>query len=153
MSGRTWTPERVEMLLAMVSEGYSGGKIAKQLGAPITRSAVMGKVNRMGLSLATSSHHVRSPGGRKKMVPLLPPPRTLTERELRAVEPSRNVTMMELGNDTCRWPIWSDNLRTIGGGTLFCGNHGADNANKRPYCPHHEMIAWRKYRNGGFRDE
>lgn len=46
-----WTPKAVVRLCVMVGEGRSGGDIAVALGAP-SRSAVIGKANRLGLSLA-----------------------------------------------------------------------------------------------------
>jgi GcrA cell cycle regulator len=44
----TWTDERVEILTTMWDEGASAGKIALKLGG-VTRSAVLGKLNRMKL--------------------------------------------------------------------------------------------------------
>ena len=44
-----WTPERVETLKNMWSEGQSASQIAGELGG-VTRNAVIGKVNRLGLS-------------------------------------------------------------------------------------------------------
>ena len=44
-----WTPERVETLKNMWSEGQSASQIAGELGG-VTRNAVIGKVHRLGLS-------------------------------------------------------------------------------------------------------
>jgi GcrA cell cycle regulator len=44
-----WTPERVEILKKMWSEGLSASQIAGELGG-VTRNAVIGKVHRLGLS-------------------------------------------------------------------------------------------------------
>lgn len=46
-----WSPNKIVQLCAMVKEGHSGGAIAMAIGAP-SRSAVIGKANRLGLSLA-----------------------------------------------------------------------------------------------------
>ena len=45
----SWTPERVETLKEMWSEGKSASQIAGDLGG-VTRNAVIGKVHRLGLS-------------------------------------------------------------------------------------------------------
>ena len=45
----SWTPERVEILRKMWSEGQSASLIAGELGG-VTRNAVIGKVHRLGLS-------------------------------------------------------------------------------------------------------
>ena len=45
----SWTPERVEILINMWSEGQSASQIAGELGG-VTRNAVIGKVHRLGLS-------------------------------------------------------------------------------------------------------
>jgi GcrA cell cycle regulator len=45
----SWTPDRVEILKRMWSEGQSASQIAGELGG-VTRNAVIGKVHRLGLS-------------------------------------------------------------------------------------------------------
>ena len=44
-----WTDERVAKLVRLWGEGYSGGEIAEVLGWT-TRSAVLGKLHRMGIT-------------------------------------------------------------------------------------------------------
>lgn len=43
-----WTVRRVDKLMALWNEGYSGTEIAKELGG-VSRSAVLGKAFRLGL--------------------------------------------------------------------------------------------------------
>ena len=45
----SWTPDRVEALKRMWSDGQSASQIANDLGG-VTRNAVIGKVHRLGLS-------------------------------------------------------------------------------------------------------
>ncbi len=47
---RFWTADRVELLKAAWSAGRSGTEIADLLGQGVTRSKVLGKINRLGLS-------------------------------------------------------------------------------------------------------
>jgi GcrA cell cycle regulator len=44
----TWTSERIELLKRRLHAGLSCGQIAREIG--VTRNAVIGKVNRLGLS-------------------------------------------------------------------------------------------------------
>ena len=46
----SWDGERVELLRKLWQEGISASRIAAQLGAGITRNAVIGKVHRLGLA-------------------------------------------------------------------------------------------------------
>lgn len=45
-----WTPERVERLQALRASGMSHARIADTLGGGLTKNAVIGKANRMGLA-------------------------------------------------------------------------------------------------------
>ena len=46
----SWDGERVELLSKLWQDGISASRIAAQLGAGITRNAVIGKVHRLGLA-------------------------------------------------------------------------------------------------------
>ena len=46
----SWTDERVELLKKLWNQGLSASQIANELGAGVTRNAVIGKVHRLGLS-------------------------------------------------------------------------------------------------------
>ena len=46
----SWTDERVDLLSRLWLEGRSASQIAAQLGAGLTRNAVIGKVHRLGLA-------------------------------------------------------------------------------------------------------
>ncbi|MCP8941081.1 GcrA cell cycle regulator [Alsobacter sp. SYSU M60028] len=46
----SWTDERVELLKRLWNQGLSASQIAGELGAGVTRNAVIGKVHRLGLS-------------------------------------------------------------------------------------------------------
>jgi GcrA cell cycle regulator len=63
----TWTPERVDLLKTLWDKGLSASQVAKQLGG-VTRNAVIGKINRMGLS-------GRAKPSKPKRLPAAPKPR------------------------------------------------------------------------------
>lgn len=52
-----WTDERIELLRSMWLEGRPAGEIARTLGE-VTRNAVMGKINRLGL-MGSGEHNSR----------------------------------------------------------------------------------------------
>ena len=45
---QTWTTERIALLKNLMDAGLSCGQIAREIG--VSRNAVIGKVNRLGLS-------------------------------------------------------------------------------------------------------
>ena len=45
-----WTPERTHRLKSLWREGVSAREIASKIGGDLTRNAVIGKANRLGLS-------------------------------------------------------------------------------------------------------
>ena len=54
-----WTEERVALLARLWQEGFSARQIAERLGEEVTRNAVIGKANRLGLSKPSKSSVTR----------------------------------------------------------------------------------------------
>lgn len=52
-----WTDERIQATKAMWKDGKSASEIAEVLGAGITRNAVLGRLNRMGLARSPAIAH------------------------------------------------------------------------------------------------
>jgi len=150
----SWTDERVELLKKLWSDGLSASQIAAELGG-ITRNAVIGKVHRLGLSGRAKSPSSAAPRPRK--------PRTHTHM-LRVSRPSMrgntalahafeyeiaeepelldNVipigqrrTILELTEDTCRWPIGDPGSSDF----FFCGG---PSLTALPYCAYHSRVAY-----------
>ena len=63
----SWTDERIGLLKKMWKDGKSAAEIAKSLGRGVTRNAVIGKANRMGLS--NRSTPAKKPAALKKELP------------------------------------------------------------------------------------
>ncbi len=148
----TWTDERVELLKKLWADGLSASQIAGELGG-ITRNAVIGKVHRLGLSGRAKSPSSSAPRARK--------PRTHMMRVGRAqmrgntalalayeMEPEPEIeqfdnvipmgqrrTLLELKEDTCRWPIGDPATTEF----FFCGGNPIGGL---PYCAHHSRIAY-----------
>ena len=148
-----WDDEKKDKLRALWAIGRSASQIADAFKC--TRNAVIGQVHRMELP-----PHKNSTGGRPAKPRAMAtaakveqvqrdfrfgtvqPGRKLgsqTPRPLPAPRPFNGhaVTLLELTNSTCRWPV------DVGNETHFCG-HAADLATGRPYCDAHTRIAFVK---------
>src|SRR5438045_7472263 len=120
----SWTDERVELLKKLWTDGLSASQIAAELGG-ITRNAVIGKVHGLGLSGRAKSPSSAAPRQRKArpaqhmMRVARPVSRGNTalahafEVEMEpdpvaydnVVPMSQRLTLLELNEATCHWPI------------------------------------------------
>ncbi len=155
----SWTDERVELLRKLWSEGLSASQVAAELGAGITRNAVIGKIHRLGLAERAKtvvSSRPRIPKAPRQAqqqrstmtVPvthgntaLVYAPQTLIIARSRPEEEvvipmSERVTLMELRESTCRWPIGDPTTPEF----RFCG--GPSPVGGGPYCAYHARVAY-----------
>lgn len=159
-AGIAWTQERVELLTKLWADGLSASQIAAQIGG-VTRNAVIGKVHRLGLSgrAKTSSpsaqqrprkasrppsHPLQRPSAEGPGAPapaistaalaLAPEPDPLISEDI-AVPISQRVTIMELRESMCRWPMGDPTTPEF----RFCG---ARSVTALPYCAHHARMAY-----------
>lgn len=158
-AGATWTEERVELLKKLWSDGLSASQIAAELGN-VTRNAVIGKVHRLGLSGRAKDKAAPAAQRPRKAVrpPSTPAPVTSSVRSNVVVAPiphlpeaeeespalededvaipmSERVTIMELRESMCRWPMGDPTKPEF----RFCG---ARSITGLPYCTHHARIAY-----------
>ena len=176
----SWTDERVDLLSRLWMEGRSASQIAAQLGAGLTRNAVIGKVHRLGLagrvkasvSSAVSMEAVAdvretvearvAVGGSRRAAPrasvsmsspapsaprmlgatalsmssaLAPIARVSAQPEENVVPLSLKVTIVELRENMCKWPLGDPSSSEF----RYCGSpaHGTT-----PYCTHHGKVAY-----------
>jgi GcrA cell cycle regulator len=120
-----WTDERVAELSKLWQEGYSARQIAERLDEGITRNAVIGKANRLGLSKPSKSSVTRQQRQKER-----------AEKVLQLQPPiDQGATIYSLTASTCRWPIGDP-------GDLdfhFCG---ANSKVAGPYCDYHASMAY-----------
>jgi GcrA cell cycle regulator len=154
----SWTDERVELLRKLWLDGRSASQIAAELANGISRNAVIGKVHRLGLSSRTKapsaapqrqrprpvvqrSSVARSPsafirGATALAVDLRPVAAPLPEPIEEVVVPlAECVTIMELRESMCRWPIGDP----VSAEFRFCGSKASPGAS---YCAHHSRLAY-----------
>lgn len=94
--GSPWTTERSQELKRLIAAGYSGSQIATMLG--ITRNAVIGRTNRMSLTIKKAPPS-KPRELRRKATPRRPKVRQLTERRVvpfRTPIPPEPMTMTVL---------------------------------------------------------
>lgn len=156
----TWSDDRVEQLKKLWEGGLSASQIAAEMGGWGTspdkgRNAVLGKAHRLGLSGRAKSPSSAAPRQRKarpaqRMMRVARAP-TRVETALAAtfgadLEPdaisydsvvpmSQRLTLIELGEDTCHWPVGDPASPQF----FFCGGKALTGL---PYCAHHSRIAY-----------
>ncbi len=148
----SWTDERVELLKKLWSDGLSASQIAGELGG-ITRNAVIGKVHRLGLSGRAKSsssgvarpRKVRAPGHMLRVsrvrgnTALAHAYEHDLEQEPELIDNiipiGQRRTILELTEETCRWPIGDPGSADF----FFCGGN---TVNSLPYCAHHSRVAY-----------
>ncbi|MBL8589185.1 MAG: GcrA cell cycle regulator [Methylobacteriaceae bacterium] len=150
----SWTEERVELLRKLWLDGLSASQIAAELSHGITRNAVIGKVHRLGLSgrvkapspasasMAPRPKPAARPSPPRPIAPIVmgatalalkpraaPAPAPVQEAEI--IPLSERVTIMELREAMCRWPMGDPTspdfrfcgARTAEAGGAYCGAH------------------------------
>jgi len=157
-AGLSWTDDRVALLRRLWEDGQSASKIAAQLGG-VTRNAVIGKVHRLGLggrargaeeapastptpkaveietAIAVVETQAPEPVAilSHRPAPVFPTPTPAPEPVALAV--SKRVTIMDLRESMCRWPLGDPTTPEF----RFCG---ARSITGLPYCTHHAEIAY-----------
>jgi GcrA cell cycle regulator len=159
----SWTDERVEQLRKLWLDGKSASQIAAELANGITRNAVIGKVHRLGLSGRVKSPTQAAPRPRPAAKPSNPAPRreasprpsapmsrgntalayaprmeaepVIRPMEEVVIPMSERVTIMELKEAMCRWPLGDPATSEF----RYCG---AKSPVGTPYCSHHSRIAY-----------
>lgn len=153
----SWNDERVEQLRKMWMDGLSASQIAGELGNGITRNAVIGKVHRLGLSgrvkaasSAPSRPRVQQPRTPRNNIPRrpaagvqgntalafnyrpAPAPKPVEDVVVPMCEP---VTIMELKEAMCRWPLGDPSTPEF----RYCGGKSEVGVT---YCPYHSRMAY-----------
>lgn len=131
-----WTEARVRRLVGLWNERLTASRIARALGPEFSRSAVVGKLFRLGLRRSGEQRHDAQSAGarwsRARARPPALPPIPLPPPTPCAVVPHL-IGILELKRTSCRWPY------EVGEETRFCGHRTAPEGT---YCPGHRVIAY-----------
>lgn len=161
----SWSDERVELLRKLWSDGLSASQIAAELGGitrnavigKVHRLGLSGRAKTNAASTPRPRKPVRQPGSAAPAAPagmqsqirahmaLAPRPaleaaapmpvRAPAPREDVVIPMSERVTIMDLREAMCRWPIGDPTTPEF----RFCG---ARSDLGLPYCAHHGRIAY-----------
>ena len=157
-----WTDEIVEQLKQHWIDGKSASQIAGLLGNGVTRNAVIGKVHRLGLAGRAKTPSASIPRPRRSAPPPVhrvaaprlaaTAPRMMRGATAFALAPesselelqeefesvvlpmSLRVTIVELKESMCRWPLGDPATSEF----RYCGSPTATG----PYCAYHGGLAY-----------
>jgi GcrA cell cycle regulator len=149
----TWTSERVEQLKSCFDAGLSCSQIAREIG--VTRNAVIGKMNRLGLSrpkdlianLPKRQRAARSVRARAWRPDIWGRDEDAADQTLivagagpqaaaEAIPRGPGCSLLDLSQGKCRWPISEPGAEDF----CYCGNAAIEGL---PYCPGHARMAYR----------
>lgn len=143
-----WNDERnVELLRKMYLEKKTASQIAAALGG-ISRNAVIGKINRLGLTRPGSVRRAKPLQERKRRKnranwnPFNGQPVAPTELGVPLAGPNidHQCTLIDLTDASCRFPVWEED--TLVAERFYCGVPEANMKDKKPYCKFHATIAY-----------
>lgn len=155
-----WTPARIDMLKRLVSEGASATVIAAKLGSGVSRGAVCGKIQRMGLGQLRpvrpkgieASRDPKQKAARDsvlKRIVQAKAPKPRSPRRVSKVEPLLISPLPDFGTRhflernrlECAWPMWPEEpIRSLPHDQMMvCGR--AVEGEGMPYCPAHRRLA------------
>ena len=129
-----WTDERIARLKEMWEAKDSAAVIGAEFG--ITRNAVLGKVNRLGLETHKAVPRKPKEPSRPRIRLYDKGPRkspTVAKAIEQPVPQCAPVSFMELGDHSCHYPVTDDHP------FMFCG---ADTHGEHSYCGHCYAICY-----------
>ena len=123
-----WSTDREDRLRALVLDGLTATRIGAEIG--LSRGAVIGKIDRLGLRLLGGLG--RRPGPQKPRKSRARKPKVTTAVIL-APPPDGGIDILALAAGVCRWP--QDTIE----GVRYCGG---ETYPRHVYCPAHHRLAF-----------
>ncbi len=143
-----WTADKIEKLTQLYCKGNTANQIAQIIG-DVTRNAVIGKANRLGLSNKSSTKpSINNSNNFHKKKPTNIPRRKKSKFKSLIIdknyESAKNLTLEQLTDDTCKY--MELNVHPDQPNATFCGRKTVigKSGNKFSYCPLHLMIIFQK---------
>lgn len=150
-----WTPERVEVLKTMWTDGASFSEIAKELNCGLSRNACIGKASRIGLGarqqcppktthrnrlcIKTTPRERANYGLAADRIKRASRKRKVSAPVIELQRPYHfiGISFLDIGRNQCRFP------QGEGVGLLFCGNPTDEGAS---WCEHCRGVVFSKQR-------
>lgn len=144
MTTSAWTEDRIGRLKSLWREGRTADQIARELQNGISRSAVLGKVFRLGLS-ATRSPSVIKPAkptrSRSRSSVAATPVQRTAKPEVDREAPSKGLTtILSVRRLECRWPYGEPGTSDF----TLCGRRVTRGA----FCAAHAGIGYQMPKGG-----
>jgi len=147
----TWSDERIALLKILFERGCTCREMACEIG--VSRNAVIGKLARLNLTRGRTARMPRTerragtaparPRGARPLQLLLQAhvegeasEFSTTAIAALPIEDGPGCSLLELGDDKCRWPIGNG----CAADAKFCGNPPLGGM---PYCAGHARLAYR----------
>jgi GcrA cell cycle regulator len=142
--GFKWNPENMQELTTLVRIGNkSASEIGERFG--VSRNAILGKLHRMGLSLANRQAPPKPKPVKRRDTPYFQPRtngitkarwQTNKAKQTEPVAPNNGngVHLLELRANQCRFPLWGNRERS---NYQYCGCRIDP---KATYCDKHRLI-------------
>ena len=153
-----WNEDNIKTLVKMWQAGHTASEISRELKV-VSRSAILGKLNRMGMSgrarpskpVKKTIHNVKVSTSRKTLKPSVPRSPRPTAPVRPAPPPISPVlmadgsfaTILTITDYMCKWPIGDPSKDEF----RFCGRK-TDDA-EEPYCKAHSSVAYQASRIRG----
>jgi len=143
MTTTDWTDEKVMRMTALWMEGASANTIARVLGKGVTRSAVLGKLHRMGVRRPAQAvrRRAKPSSARDGSLRTAQRPGPVARRAVRVRAPlvaepelSALSTLLSVRRGFCRWPCGDPGPA----GLPVCGRAVSRGA----YCARHAAISY-----------
>jgi GcrA cell cycle regulator len=139
MGAPGWTKEEEDKLRQLHADGWTYGRMVSQLPGK-TRSGIVGKAMRMGLSSDAPRPRSKYAAGRQAAPVATNPQPAPTPQPVPPPAPvaaynSTSVTLMQLKDGMCRWPVQDEPHY------MFCGQ---GKSSLSSYCPHHRALAYKR---------
>ncbi|MDR0367037.1 MAG: GcrA family cell cycle regulator [Rickettsiales bacterium] len=138
-----WTDKQIAKLKSLWDKGFSAAEIGKKLD--VTKNSIIGKINRLGLSNRGSPIKPKTekphPAPAAASIPVQKaeskaPAKPVVQKPKKPADPPpKGVSLLELTQDRCCWPIDDVNSENF----HFCGKKVFDG---KPYCLEHCAIAY-----------
>jgi len=137
MTASAWTEDRIGRLKTLWMKGKTAEFISRDLGSGISRSAVLGKIHRLGLSAGRSTTPAKAsaPKTRSPVRAAEPAPNPVAA-PLSSPEPRTGThTILSVGRTDCRWPLGDPRQP----GFSLCGCP----VDRGSFCVEHAKVAYR----------
>ncbi|MFJ6024299.1 GcrA family cell cycle regulator [Brevundimonas sp. NPDC092305] len=142
MTTYDWTTDVVDRMTALWLDGLSAGAIALSLGAGMTRSAVLGKLHRLGVQRLEPARPKRlaatpgsAPGAERDRAASAPGPAPTARPAPEPSNLSPLATLLYVRRGECRWPLGDPGQ----GDLAVCGRIVSRGA----YCACHAAMSYR----------